>query len=735
MPFCVKCGKELNYSDKFCSVCGKENEEYRTESGPKTGEYDITVTSPIRLFGPQDADTEIELYIPQLGRSMHLRFPNFFELGQTLRVRGEGLTKPNSEKGDLLVTPSEVEYYDTELTISARLVGAADDITKVPLYLPHAGKTVQVSVPNDIKAGKTLRLKGLGLDTPHGEKGDLYLHFNHIDYVPETAMPPHHEKAEDSPKRKQEYVGRIKKCPACGEEIPALTAICPACGHELNSTKVTSSLASFIAALDECDSRIAQEPKVATAKKGFKTWDKKLKIGWIILNFLTSFIPLAIYIALPHIKPLFGHRAPALTTEEKKKADLIENYAFPNEREAILEALLFIKTKIAFLASEKYSAKTAYWMNLWNTKADQVQEKAKLVLNNDSIAEAAHSEVIQCKQKVQKKVRIRAAVAASAVVVLAVFVVINGSLYRGISNILTKAGIIENSMLFEWYDTGLSTKLPEVKADRGDYSINTEDRLNVSVFGYSSSDFEKYVTACKEKGFTVNAEKDTNTYRAYNLDGDYLYVYLSGRTMHIELKTVVTGDVNFNWPDGGLADMVPEFEASSGELVRNNEKYFRVITYGVSDAEFNKYVKLCKNSGYDIDCISSAWSFSGYNEEGYELSVSLDKVKAMVISLTAPAKTQKIDWDTYPLAKNIPEPKFTEGTIEYNTSSFLSVALVNVSEDAFNEYVDKCIRKGYDVDYRRSEDYFRAENKKGYTITINYERNNIMSISVKAPED
>lgn len=150
---------------------------------------------------------------------------------------------------------------------------------------------------------------------------------------------------EATSKRQQEYVGKIKKCPACGEEIAALTAICPACGHELNSTKVTSSLTTFIAALEECDNRITQEPKVVTAKKGFKTWDKKLKIGWIILNILTSFIPLAIYVALPHIKPLFGHRAPALTTEEKKKADLIENYAFPNDREAILEALLFIKNQ------------------------------------------------------------------------------------------------------------------------------------------------------------------------------------------------------------------------------------------------------------------------------------------------------------------------------------------------------------------------------------------------------
>ena len=88
MPFCVECGKELNSSDKFCSACGKENAEYRPDSGPKASKYAIAITPRIRLYGPQDAKTEIELYIPQLGRNMYLRFPNYFELGQTLRIRG-----------------------------------------------------------------------------------------------------------------------------------------------------------------------------------------------------------------------------------------------------------------------------------------------------------------------------------------------------------------------------------------------------------------------------------------------------------------------------------------------------------------------------------------------------------------------------------------------------------------------------------------------------------------------
>lgn len=68
MPFCVEYGKTLNYSDKFCSACGKENAEYRPDNGPKTSGYDISITPKIRLYGPKDAKTDIELYVPQLGK-------------------------------------------------------------------------------------------------------------------------------------------------------------------------------------------------------------------------------------------------------------------------------------------------------------------------------------------------------------------------------------------------------------------------------------------------------------------------------------------------------------------------------------------------------------------------------------------------------------------------------------------------------------------------------------------
>lgn len=171
--------------------------------------------------------------------------------------------------------------------------------------------------------------------------------------------------------REQEFAGKIIKCPSCGEAIPSFIAICPACGHEINSAKVVESLARFISQIEECDKRIANSPE--TPKKGWATWKLGKRIGWVMLNFFFAFIPMIIYFLRPFFRT---DKAPALTKEEKIKATIIENFAFPNERESILEALLYIKSKIAFLATEKVNANNAYWARLWFKKAEGLYQKA-----------------------------------------------------------------------------------------------------------------------------------------------------------------------------------------------------------------------------------------------------------------------------------------------------------------------------------------------------------------------
>lgn len=242
MAFCSNCGRLLDDSDKFCSFCGKVNSEYKDNKQTNTTDNDISVDAKVRLRGTKDAKTEVAVFVPQLDRSIRILVPNFAEEGQRIRVRGEGLYGVDGRRGDLLVNLSRIEYYDEELTTSVMLSGELNEFTKICIYLPHMQRTVQVSIPNSIKPDKTLRMKGLGKETPDGTRGDLYLYFDRVEYVhPEEKL----NQTETGKQRKTVYEGEIHKCPNCGESIAAFVLKCPSCGHELRGADSSSVVHEF----------------------------------------------------------------------------------------------------------------------------------------------------------------------------------------------------------------------------------------------------------------------------------------------------------------------------------------------------------------------------------------------------------------------------------------------------------------------------------------------------------
>ena len=53
------------------------------------------------------------------------------------------------------------------------------------------------------------------------------------------------QKTERESKRKQEFIGSVRKCPNCGAQIPSLTAVCPTCGHEFANVGESEILQKF----------------------------------------------------------------------------------------------------------------------------------------------------------------------------------------------------------------------------------------------------------------------------------------------------------------------------------------------------------------------------------------------------------------------------------------------------------------------------------------------------------
>ena len=64
---------------------------------------------------------------------------------------------------------------------------------------------------------------------------------------------------EEGTTRKQEFAGRIYKCPSCGEVLKSFEINCPACGHELRGTKASSAIKEFALKLEAIESRRQNE--------------------------------------------------------------------------------------------------------------------------------------------------------------------------------------------------------------------------------------------------------------------------------------------------------------------------------------------------------------------------------------------------------------------------------------------------------------------------------------------
>lgn len=193
---------------------------------------------------------------------------------------------------------------------------------------------------------------------------------------------------------------------------------------------------------------------------------------------------------------------------------------------------------------------------------------------------------------------------------------------------------------------------------------------------------------------------------------------------------------NVNWEDMILGDMLPVPPSSKGEVHYNKMEELWVVISKVSDKDFADYVLQCKEFGFVVDAQLESSSFYAYNSEGYNLRLSHYSVKEeLTIDLEAPMEFNVFIWPTSNAGKMLPVPESDLGNFsyEYEDSFFLYVG--NTSKLDYQEYVIACSEKGFTVNYDKGDDYYYAENSDGWYLSLCYEGNNIMSISIDAPQE
>lgn len=73
----------------------------------------------------------------------------------------------------------------------------------------------------------------------------------------------------------------------------------------------------------------------------------------------------------------------------------------------------------------------------------------------------------------------------------------------------------------------LSNIIPEVKGTVDHTYENTEEELWIKFSSVDDNQFKDYITACKDRGFTVEEESDSYKFEAFNGDGYKLELNIS----------------------------------------------------------------------------------------------------------------------------------------------------------------------------------------------------------------
>lgn len=360
---------------------------------------------------------------------------------------------------------------------------------------------------------------------------------------PVTPPPvPNSTPAPDPAPKKERatvYDGEIHKCPNCGEVVQSFVTNCPACGFELNRKQVSAVLQKFIDRVEECDRRISNCPE---SKTGWAAWNKTKRFWWVVLNLLFLCIPLVIYLVWPLVRI---NSSPKLTSEERQLASVIENFPFPNDRESILAALVYTKEKIDFISKEKIDRKSAYWMRLWCAKAEQLKQKADMMFPNDPIVKESYNEILADDARVKKTIKIKGIVGLVILAIVIVFAIVR----YGVLDRVGVTGGPDYSATFEWQNYGLFTQIPEPETNNGKIVRESTDQINIELYHVSADDFNEYVKACKNAGFTVDITKTDQVFYAHDNEGYDLniFFYEDRKTMNIYVDSYdIEDDVQQN---------------------------------------------------------------------------------------------------------------------------------------------------------------------------------------------
>lgn len=190
------------------------------------------------------------------------------------------------------------------------------------------------------------------------------------------------------------------------------------------------------------------------------------------------------------------------------------------------------------------------------------------------------------------------------------------------------------------------------------------------------------------------------------------------------------------WNDIEMHEIIPQPKSDKGKIIFNSQDRLSIDVNNLSKEDYSEYIEECKVKGFTVESEKENNSYDAFNNEGYKLRLYYyESKKELDINLEAPIQMKENAWVSTPLSKLIPEPQSKFGKVDSNSEKYFVYLVGNTSKDDFSIYSNSVLNAGFSKDYKSEDEYFYGQNAEGYIVELKYQGNNVVRISISAPEE
>lgn len=204
-----------------------------------------------------------------------------------------------------------------------------------------------------------------------------------------------------------------------------------------------------------------------------------------------------------------------------------------------------------------------------------------------------------------------------------------------IAIIITISGGKGKDEKIEWSRIELRAQFPELPSSKGTLYKNSDEKFWASLDGVSDDQYNDYLDACIDKGFTVDADKSSYSYKAYNANGYSLDMSHIGDKLSITIEAPMEFG-SITWPSSTVGNMLPAPKSTTGKFSYEHDDSFFVYVGETSRADYDQYVADCSANGFNINYDKGDTYYRADNEDGYHISLQYEGNDIMTVKIATP---------------------------------------------------------------------------------------------------